>query len=72
MLKQNGPRGVSIDDVVTLKTQLVSTDIVTADAAAAKLFGVNPDEIGHIRIAAAQKVGRKDLENLNIKRISLS
>jgi uncharacterized protein (DUF362 family) len=71
MLKQNGPRGVSLDDVVSLKTQLVTTDIVAADAAAAKLFGVIPDDIGYIRIAAAQKVGRKDLENLNIKRIAL-
>lgn len=71
MLKQNGPRGVSLDDVVSLKTQLVTTDIVAADAAAAKLFGVNPDDIGYITIAAAQKVGRKDLENLNIKRIAL-
>ena len=71
MLKQNGPRGVSLDDVVSLKTQLVTTDIVAADAAAAKLFGVNPDDISYIKIAAAQKVGRKDLENLNIKRIAL-
>jgi uncharacterized protein (DUF362 family) len=71
VLKQNGPRGVSIDDVVTLKTQIVARDIVAADAAAAKLFGVNPDDIGYIKIAAAQKAGRKDLENLNIKRIAL-
>ena len=71
MLKQNGPRGVSLDDVVLLKTQLVTTDIVAADAAAAKLFGVDPDDIGYIKIAAAQKVGRKDLQNLNIKRIAL-
>jgi uncharacterized protein (DUF362 family) len=71
MLKQNGPRGVSLDDVVLLKTQLVTTDIVAADAAAAKLFGVDPDDIGYIKIAAAQKAGRKDLQNLNIKRIAL-
>jgi uncharacterized protein (DUF362 family) len=70
-MKQNGPRGVSLDDVVAMKTQLVTTDIVAADAAGAKLFGLNPDDIGHIRIAAAQKIGRKDLENLNIKRIAL-
>lgn len=70
-LKQNGPRGVSVDDVVTMKTQIVTTDVVAADTAAAKLFGINPDDIGHIRIAAAQKVGRKDLEHLNIKRITL-
>jgi uncharacterized protein (DUF362 family) len=71
MMKQNGPRGVSLDDVVPLRTQIVTTDVVAADAAAAKLFGVNPDDISYIKIAAAAKIGRKDLENLNIKRISL-
>lgn len=54
-----------------MKTQLVTTDVVAADAAAAKLFGIDPDEIGHIKIAAAQRIGRKDLENLNIRRIVL-
>jgi uncharacterized protein (DUF362 family) len=62
---------VSLDDVVPLRTQIVTTDVVAADAAAAKLFGVNPDDISYIKIAAAAKIGRKDLENLNIKRISL-
>ena len=71
MMKQNGPRGVSQDDVVSLKTQLVATDVVAADTAAAKLFGVDPDDIGYIKIAAARKIGRRDLENLNIKRITL-
>jgi uncharacterized protein (DUF362 family) len=71
VLKQNGPRGVSQDDVFPMKTQLLTTDPVTADVAAAKLLGVDPDQIGHLRIAAAQRVGRKDLENLKIKRISL-
>jgi len=69
VMKANGPRGVSIDDVVTMKAQLISTDIVAADAAAAKLFGTKPEEIQHIQIAADMKVGRMDLDKLNIKRI---
>ena len=69
VMKQNGPRGVSVDDVMTMKSQLLSRDMVAADAAAAKLYGMPPDDVGYIRIAAAQGVGRKDLENLNIKRI---
>lgn len=71
VLKQNGPRGVSADDVVQMKAQLLSTDIVTADAAGAKLFGVNPDEIGYIKLAAAANVGRQDLDKLSIKRMSI-
>jgi len=53
VMKRNGPRGVSVDDVTTLKSQIVSTDMVAADAAAAKLFGIEPDEISYIKIANA-------------------
>ena len=71
VMKRNGPRGVSNEDVVTMKAQLLSTDIVAIDTAAVKLFGSDPKEIRHIQIAAEQGVGRMDLENLNIKRITV-
>jgi uncharacterized protein (DUF362 family) len=71
VMKKNGPRGVSTDDIVTMKSLLVSTDMVAADAASAKLFGWEPADIRHIKIAADQKLGRMDLQQLNIKRISL-
>jgi uncharacterized protein (DUF362 family) len=71
VMKANGPRGVSTGDVVTMKTQLVSADMVAIDAAATKLMGIAPDEIEYITMAAAQGVGRKDLDGLNIKRITL-
>lgn len=71
VMKQNGPRGVSIDDILTMKSQIISTDIVAADAAAAKLFGIEPKEIGHIRIANDMKLGRMDLSKLSINRIIL-
>lgn len=71
VMKANGPRGVSIEDVVTMKAQLMSTDIVAVDAAAVKLFGLNPDNIGYIQSAAEMKVGYKDLDKLNIKRITV-
>lgn len=71
VMKRNGPRGVSVADVVTMKAQLISTDMVAVDAAATKMFGLDPDQVRHIQIAAERKVGRKDLENLNIKRIAI-
>lgn len=71
VMMQNGPRGISTDDVVNMKTQLISTDMVTADTAAAKLFGINPDDVEYIQYAAKQGGGRKDLGNLAIKRITL-
>jgi uncharacterized protein (DUF362 family) len=71
VLTKNGPKGVSENDVVKMKSLIISKDIVAADAAAAKLFGVNPDTINYIKIAADMKVGRKDLEKLSINRIKI-
>jgi uncharacterized protein (DUF362 family) len=71
VLMRRGPRGVSTKDVVRMGSQLISEDMVTADAAAARLFGAKPHEIPYIRLAADQGAGRMDLENLSIKRISL-
>lgn len=71
VMKQNGPRGVSVEDVVSMKSLLISTDIVAIDTAATKLFGMNPDDVRYIQLASAQKVGRMDLENLRIKRLTI-
>ena len=71
VLLRHGPRGVSAADVANLRSLLLSTDPVTADAAAAKLFGLEPDAVDYIRIAGEMGVGRKDLENLAIRRIAL-
>jgi uncharacterized protein (DUF362 family) len=71
VMKRNGPRGVSKEDVLTLKSQIISSDIVAADAAAAKLFNSEPDEIDHIRIAHEMKIGNMNLDQLNINRIKL-
>jgi uncharacterized protein (DUF362 family) len=69
VLRQNGPRGVSVEDVSVMKSQLLSTDMVAIDAAAAKLFGSDPADIRYIGLAAAQGVGSMALDRLNIKRI---
>jgi uncharacterized protein (DUF362 family) len=71
VMKQNGPRGVSVEDVVMMKSMLISTDMVAIDAASAKLFGINPSDVRHIQLASDQKAGRMDLENLRIKRITV-
>ncbi|HEY4756465.1 MAG TPA: DUF362 domain-containing protein [Ignavibacteriaceae bacterium] len=71
VMKRNGPRGISKDDVLTLKSQIISSDIVAADAAAAKLFNSNPGDIDYIRIANEMKIGNMNLDQLNINRIKL-
>lgn len=71
VMMRHGPRGMSAADVVNMQSQLLSTDLVTADAAAAKLFGLEPDAVDYIRLAGEMGAGRRDLENLAIRRIVL-
>ena len=71
VMKQNGPRGVSAADVVNMKSLIVSTDPVAADAAAAKFFGTEPADIRHIELAAGMNLGRIDLSGLSINRIKM-
>jgi uncharacterized protein (DUF362 family) len=72
VMMKNGPRGVSEKDVVTYKTQIISKDIVAADAAAAKVFGSDPASVGYIKKASDMGVGTMDLDKLNIDRIRLN
>ena len=69
---RNGPRGVSADDLVVMRTLLVSTDIVAIDAAGAKLLDRQPSDIRHIAIAAEMKLGTMDLEQVDIRRFKLA
>ncbi|MFC2133436.1 DUF362 domain-containing protein [Bacteroidota bacterium] len=71
VMKRNGPRGISTADVVSMKSLLVSTDMVASDAAAAKLFGMEPEQIPYIKIAHDMNVGSMDLKTLNIDRIKI-
>ncbi len=70
MLK-NGPRSGSLADVSLMKMQVLSTDIVAADASGARLLGRNPEDFWHIRYAQELGLGVMDPEKLNVRRISL-
>jgi len=69
---RNGPRGKTVDDVVEMRWLLASPDIVAIDAAAAKLLNHQPSEITHIKIAHEMKLGRMDLENVDVRRHKLT
>ncbi|MCD6201248.1 MAG: DUF362 domain-containing protein [Bacteroidales bacterium] len=71
VMMKNGPRGVSKSDVVKMKAQIVTTDMVAADAAAAKMFGVDPASVRYIRLAHEMHAGNMDLSKLNISRIKI-
>jgi len=72
VMMKNGPRGVSVDDVIMPKSLLISTDIVAVDAAATKIFGEEPENIPYIRIANEMGIGTMDLTKMNIDRIKMS
>lgn len=71
VMMRNGPRGVSIEDVVTMEAQVISTDMVAADAASTLMFGLQPEDVGHIRLGEEMGVGTMDLESLNINRLRM-
>lgn len=71
VMKQNGPRGVSVGDVVNMKSLIVATDPVAADAAAAMIFGAQPSDIRHIHLAAGMNLGQINLKELSINRIKI-
>ncbi len=71
VMKKHGPQGTSTDDVLTMKAQIISTDIVAADAAAAKFFGSEPFEIKYIKMADEMGIGTMNLKSLKINRIKI-
>jgi uncharacterized protein (DUF362 family) len=71
VMVKNGPQGVSKEDVVLMQSQILTTDWVAGDAAAAKMLKMNPEEIDYIPIAHKMGLGNMKLESLNIKRIKM-
>jgi uncharacterized protein (DUF362 family) len=71
VMVKHGPQGVSKEDLVQMKSQIISSDWVAADAAAAKMLGVETDKIEYISIAHKMGLGNMKLDTLNIKRIKM-
>lgn len=71
VLTKNGPRSRSLSDVKMMKMQILSTDVVAADASAARLLGRDAADYAHIKIAANMGFGEIDPSKLVGRRISL-
>ena len=71
VMVKHGPQGVSKEDVVQMKSMIITTDWVAGDAAAAKMLGVDPARIDYIPIAHKMGLGNMNLDSLNIKRIKM-
>lgn len=62
ILKRNGPQGGSIGDTKVMNTVAASSDPVAVDAFGATLFGMKPEEVPYIPLAARMGLGTMDLE----------
>jgi uncharacterized protein (DUF362 family) len=71
VMVKHGPQGVSKEDVVQMKSQILTTDWVAGDAAASRMLGVSTDLIEYIPIASKMGLGNMNLDSLNIKRIKM-
>ncbi|VAW15941.1 hypothetical protein MNBD_BACTEROID01-987 [hydrothermal vent metagenome] len=54
-----------------IKSQIITTDIVAADAFGARLLGFTPDNIGHIMKAAQLGFGKITAGNMNVKPVDI-
>jgi len=71
VMMRNGPQGVSVSDSMVMKAQIISTDMLAADTAAASMIKMSPEQIDYIPLANKKGIGRMDIENLNIHRIKM-
>ncbi|MEI6876876.1 MAG: DUF362 domain-containing protein [Spirochaetota bacterium] len=66
-----GPRGHGGSRYAELGMQILSPDIVAADAASAKTFGSTSAAFPYIGMAASLGIGSSDLDHLDIRRVAL-
>jgi uncharacterized protein (DUF362 family) len=62
VMVRNGPSGGSPSDVKVMNRLILSNDPVAADARAARLFDLEPDRVGFIKIGRQQGLGNLDIE----------
>ena len=74
VLTTDGPGGPGT--VITPRTVIASRDMVAADAYTVQAFTwygkkIGPDKVKHIRIAHERGLGRMDVENLYVRKVTL-
>lgn len=71
VMKTGGPRGYGSSAYDMAKFQILSADIVAADAAAARTLGSDPSSFRYIGLAAEKNTGQADLSKLDIRRLTI-
>lgn len=65
----NGPRGVSLSDVVERKYMILSRDIVAADSMALRVIDYQKENVPYIAMGEKLGLGTADPDAMNIRRI---
>jgi len=68
LLLRNGPQGGSLSDVKVYKTIVAGVDYVAVDALGTTFFGIKPEELRFLQLAAQKGHGKINLESLNIEK----
>jgi uncharacterized protein (DUF362 family) len=71
VMVKHGPQGVSKEDLVQMKSLIITTDWVAGDTAATKMLGIETSRIEYIPIAHKMGLGNTNLDSLNIRRIKM-
>lgn len=75
IMHQNGPQGKSAADVATIKSLIISPNIVAVDTAALGMFNqvkkLDIEAVGHLAKGEALNLGTTDLKKVNIKRVKI-
>lgn len=66
IMVKNGPKGGSPSDVQVKNLVFASADPVALDAVGTGLFGLTPEDVGHIRLAHEAGRGEMDLKKIKV------
>jgi uncharacterized protein (DUF362 family) len=66
ILVANGPQGGRTEDVRSPETLIASPDMVAADAYATTLFGLKPEDVATVAVAAQRGLGVMDLKQVRM------
>ncbi len=69
VLMRSGPQGGNIADTREANTVVASTDQVAADAFACTLIGIEPEQLGYLRLAAQRGLGTLGWKSLPMAEI---
>jgi uncharacterized protein (DUF362 family) len=70
VLLRHGPSGGDLNDVARKNTVIASADPVLADAYAATLFSLAPEQLGYVRLGAQAGLGSLNISAAKIQKVS--